>query len=90
MKRCKLVALHLRAGQDDPAERDVASAAAAALCVAAGANIVRMHNARAAADAVRVADGVMAAAPGSGLGPLCLQTACEGVADEPMLERCKA
>jgi hypothetical protein len=84
------VALRVRAGQDDPAERDVASAAAAALCVAAGANIVRMHNARAAADAVRVADGVMAAAPDSGLGSVRLQTACEGLADEPMLERCKA
>ncbi len=47
----------------------MASAAAAALCVAAGANIVRMHNVGAAADAVRVADAILAAAPASGVGP---------------------
>lgn len=46
----------------------MASAAAAALCVAAGANIVRMHNVGAAADAVRVADAIVAAAPASGAG----------------------
>lgn len=43
-------------GREMPAERDAASAAAAALCVAEGANIVRVHNVAAARDAVRVAD----------------------------------
>lgn len=58
----------MRAGRDDPADRDTASAAAAALCVAAGANIVRMHDVGAGVDAVRVADAIVAAAPEFGAG----------------------
>ena len=46
------------------ADRDHATAAAAALCVANGANIIRAHNVRAATDAARVADAVTT----SGLG----------------------
>jgi hypothetical protein len=42
------------AGHKDPADRDVASAAAAALCVQSGANIVRTHNVGATRDAVGV------------------------------------
>ena len=57
------------AGREDPADRDIASVAAAALCVAAGADIVRMHNVGAGVDAVRVADAITAAAPGFGAGP---------------------
>lgn len=38
------------------------------MCVAAGANIVRMHDVDAGVDAVRVADAIVAAAPGFGAG----------------------
>ncbi|KAK9816707.1 hypothetical protein WJX72_004011 [[Myrmecia] bisecta] len=48
-------------GHKVAAERDHATAAAAALCVAAGASIVRAHNVRAVYDAVRVADAVKGA-----------------------------
>ena len=48
-------------GRQVPQERDVATAAAAALCVANGAAIVRAHNVPATRDAVRVADAVVAA-----------------------------
>ena len=40
------------------AERDVASAAAAALCVSEGADVLRMHNVAGARDAVAVAAAV--------------------------------
>ena len=43
-------------GRDVAADRDYASAAAAALCVARGANIIRAHNVEAVRDACRVAD----------------------------------
>lgn len=46
------------------ADRDHATAAAAALCVANGANIIRAHNLRAATDAARVADAVTTRGPG--------------------------
>ena len=48
------------AGREAPKDRDVATAAAAALCVMNGANIVRVHNVPAVHDAVRVADAVAA------------------------------
>ena len=41
-----------------PEERDAATAAAAALCVAEGANIIRAHNVAVVRDAVRVAEAV--------------------------------
>ena len=66
--RCAVYKVGWLAGRDDPAARDTASAAAAALCVAAGANIVRMHDVPAGVDAVRVADAIVAAAPGFGGG----------------------
>lgn len=47
------------AGQTAAADRDYATAAAAALCVSHGANIVRAHNVRAVKDAVRVADAAL-------------------------------
>ena len=40
------------------AERDVASAAAAALCVSEGADVLRMHDVAGARDAVAVAAAV--------------------------------
>ena len=40
------------------ADRDHATAAAAALCIASGANIIRAHNVRAASDAAKVADAM--------------------------------
>lgn len=43
-------------GRTVAAERDWATAAAAALCVAGGANIIRAHNVEAVRDACRVAD----------------------------------
>lgn len=43
-------------GRQAAAERDWATAAAAALCVAGGANIIRAHNVEAVRDACRVAD----------------------------------
>ncbi len=43
-------------GRQVAAERDWATAAAAALCVAGGANIIRAHNVEAVRDACRVAD----------------------------------
>lgn len=45
-------------GREVAADRDAATAAAAALCVAHGAAIVRAHNVAAVADAVRVAHAV--------------------------------
>ena len=47
-------------GQVEPAKRDAATVAAAALCVAGGglADIVRVHNVRDVADGLRVADAV--------------------------------
>lgn len=48
------------AGHKEAKDRDKASAAAAALCVAHGANIVRVHNVEAVRDAVRVADAIAA------------------------------
>jgi dihydropteroate synthase len=48
-------------GRAEPADRDVASAAAGALCVACGANIVRAHNVGATRDAVCVAAAVAVA-----------------------------
>ncbi|EFN50842.1 hypothetical protein CHLNCDRAFT_28666, partial [Chlorella variabilis] len=45
-------------GRERAEDRDYATAAAAALCVAGGANIIRAHNVAAVRDAVRVADGV--------------------------------
>ena len=46
------------AGRKLPEERDIATAAASALCVANGASIIRTHNVAAVHDAVRVADAV--------------------------------
>lgn len=48
------------AGHKEAKDRDRASAAAAALCVSHGANIVRVHNVEAVRDAVRVADAIAA------------------------------
>ena len=48
----KAEAQNRAAGHKDHADRDVASAAAAALCVQSGANIVRTHNVGATRDAV--------------------------------------
>lgn len=45
-------------GRERAADRDFATAAAAALCVAGGASIIRAHNVEAVRDAVRVADAV--------------------------------
>ena len=53
---------HCNAGHKDAAGRDVASAAAAALAVSAGANIVRTHNVAYTRDAVAVASAVRRAA----------------------------
>lgn len=50
--------LGLATGQKEACDRDVASAAAAALAVAAGANIVRTHNVAFTRDAVAVAAAV--------------------------------
>jgi dihydropteroate synthase len=47
-----------RVGRARPEDRDAATAAAAALCVFNGADIIRAHNAAAVHDAVRVADAV--------------------------------
>lgn len=46
------------ANRERTEERDCATAAAAALCVAGGASIIRAHNVAAVHDAVRVADAV--------------------------------
>ena len=48
------------------AERDFATAAAVAACIAAGASLVRVHNVAALAAAVRVADAVLACEPDEG------------------------
>ena len=48
----------LAAGHEQAKDRDPATAAASALCVSRGANIVRVHNVAAVRDAVRVADAV--------------------------------
>lgn len=45
-------------GREVAADRDAATVAAAALCVAEGANIIRAHNVAAVRDAVQVADAV--------------------------------
>ncbi len=50
--------MHGTAGHKEPEKRDIASAAAAALCALGGANIVRAHNVGAVHDAVKVADAV--------------------------------
>ena len=47
------------AGRQVPEERDSASAAAAALSIAGGANIIRMHDVSAGKDAARVADAIL-------------------------------
>lgn len=52
------------AGHEVAADRDVATAAAAALCVSRGAAVIRAHNVAAVRDAVRVADAFRAAAGG--------------------------
>lgn len=49
------------AGQTVAADRDYATAAAAALCVSHGANIIRTHNVTAAKDAARVTDAALLA-----------------------------
>ena len=46
------------AGRRVAAERDAATSAAVALCVAGGADIVRVHNVAAGRDAACVADAV--------------------------------
>lgn len=51
-------------GHEVAADRDVATAAAAALCVSRGAAVIRAHNVAAVRDAVRVADAFRAAAGG--------------------------
>ena len=51
-------------GKEDPKERDVATAAAAALASAQGCNLFRVHNVGVASDALRVADAVGAFQPG--------------------------
>lgn len=50
--------MSLCAGHAVAADRDYATAAAAALCVANGANIIRAHNVRAVSDAAKLADAV--------------------------------
>lgn len=50
-------------GHAEAADRDYATAAAAALCVAGGASIIRAHNVAAVRDACRVADAVHRLAP---------------------------
>lgn len=57
----------MAAGRDQAKDRDIASAAAAALCVSRGANIVRAHNVAAVRDAVRVADAVIRSSEGVNL-----------------------
>lgn len=47
-------------GRSAAADRDWATAAAAALCVAGGANIIRAHNVEAVRDACRVTDAAKA------------------------------
>ena len=51
------------AGHAVAADRDHATAAAAALCIANGANIIRAHNVRAASDAAKVADAICSTSP---------------------------
>ena len=46
------------AGHKQAEDRDIATAAASALCAVNGASIVRAHNVAAVRDAVRVADAV--------------------------------
>lgn len=65
------------AGQKEACNRDVASAAAAALAVAAGANIVRTHNVAFTRDAVAVAAAVRRASNPSHL--LSVQDAANDV-----------
>lgn len=48
-----------RAGLERASERDIASAVASSMCIAGGANIIRMHSAAAGRDAVRVTDGIL-------------------------------
>ena len=55
------------AGHKVAADRDFATAAAAALCIASGANIIRAHNVGAAADAAKVADALKQHARPSGM-----------------------
>ncbi len=50
------------AGHEVAADRDCATAIAAALCLQNGASIIRAHNASAARDAVRILDAVRQAA----------------------------
>jgi dihydropteroate synthase len=46
-------------GRGDPRDRDVATAAANALSIASGADVIRVHNVRAGTDAARVADALL-------------------------------
>lgn len=45
-------------GRTEAADRDIATAAAVALSISYGADVVRVHNVAACLDAVRVADAV--------------------------------
>lgn len=46
------------AGRTNAADRDYATAAAAAVCISNGANIIRAHNVGAVKDAAMVADAM--------------------------------
>jgi len=46
------------AGRTNAADRDYATAAAAAMCISHGANIIRAHNVAAVKDAAAVADAM--------------------------------
>lgn len=46
-------------GQEVPADRDFATAAANALAIAGGADVIRVHDVRAGVDAAKVADASM-------------------------------
>ena len=54
-------AVALDAGQKLAADRDSATAAAAALCIAGGADIIRVHNVAMGRDAARTADAICSA-----------------------------
>lgn len=46
-------------GRRDPKDRDVATAAANALSIASGADVIRVHDVKAGVDAARVADAAL-------------------------------
>lgn len=49
----------MNVGRHSPKDRDLASAVAATLSIAGGANIIRIHDAAAGIDAARVSDAIL-------------------------------